>query len=229
MRYHLITAALLAALSTPAFAQDDEASGPFSFHIGVVSDYDFRGVSQTNEGPAWQAGADFVHDSGFYAGIWGSRVDFADDDKANAEIDFYIGWNGDLNETVHFDVSLLRYSYFDQSAYNYNELIVKLGVGEYLGFMLAYSNDVFNSGENGIYYAVNGSYPLPWGGLTLSGSFGHYDLEDALGDSYQDLKIGLGKSFGPMDVSLSWVHATDDIDWGDNGGSRVVLGTVWNF
>lgn len=229
MRYHLITAALLAALSTPAFAQDEEASGPFSFNIGVVSDYDFRGVSQTNEGPAWQAGADYAHDSGFYAGIWASRVDFVDGDNANAEIDFYIGWNADLNETVNFDVSLLRYAYHDQSAYNYNELIFTLGVGEYLGFTLAYSNDVFNSDETGIYYAVNGSYPLPWADLTLSGSLGHYDLDDALGDSYQDVKIGLGKSFGPMDVSLSWVHATDDIDWGDNGGSRVVLGTVWTF
>ena len=47
MRNRVLTAALLAALSAPAFAQDaaEEESGPFSFNIGVVSDYAFRGVA----------------------------------------------------------------------------------------------------------------------------------------------------------------------------------------
>ncbi|MCB1612408.1 MAG: TorF family putative porin, partial [Xanthomonadales bacterium] len=71
MRYRLITAALLAALSMPALAQDaEEESGPLAFNVGIVSDYVFRGVSQTNEGPAFQAGMDYTHDSGFHAGVW---------------------------------------------------------------------------------------------------------------------------------------------------------------
>ena len=61
----------------------------------------------------------------------------------------------------------------------------------------------------------------------MNGAIGHYDLDDAMGDSYQDLLVGLSKSFGPMTVDLNYVHATDDIDWGDNGGSRVVLSTKW--
>ncbi|MBK8068311.1 MAG: hypothetical protein IPK27_11985 [Rhodanobacteraceae bacterium] len=231
MRNRVLTAALLAALSAPAFAQDaeEEESGPFSFNIGVVSDYAFRGVSQTNEGPAFQGGIDYAHDSGFYAGVWASNVDFVDGDGANAEIDFIVGWSTEFTDTIAFDVSLLRYAYHDQSAYEYNELIFNLGVGDYLGFQLAYSNDVFNSDETGIYYQVNGSYPLPWWELTLGGSLGHYDLDDALGDSYQDYSIGLSKPFGPMTVGLQWVHATDDIDWGDNGGSRTLLTAVWEF
>ncbi len=230
MRYRLITAALLAALSMPALAQDaEEESGPLAFNIGIVSDYVFRGVSQTNEGPAFQAGADYTHDSGFHAGVWASNVDFVDGDGANAEFDFYVGWGTQISDTVSFDATLLRYAYHDQSAYNYNELLLTLGVGDYLSFLLGYSNDVFNSGENGTYIAASGTYPLPWWDLSLNGSVGHYDLDDALGDSYQDFSVGLSRPFGQMSVGLSYAHASNDIDWGDNGGSRVFLTTSWEF
>ena len=42
------------AMSTPAFAQEEEASGPVSLSggVSVVSDYRFRGISQTARDPA---------------------------------------------------------------------------------------------------------------------------------------------------------------------------------
>lgn len=230
MRNRILTAALLVALSAPAFAQDaEEASSPFSFSFGVVNDYAFRGVSQTNEGPALQGGIEFSHDTGFYGGIWASNVDFVDGDGANAEVDFYVGWNHELSDTLTFDASVLSYAYVDQNDYNYTELLLGLEVGDYLSFLLGYSNDVFNSGETGIYYQAVGTYPLPVWELTLNGSIGHYDLDDALGDSYQDYSVGVSKPLGPVTASLSYVHATDDIDWGDNGGSRAILSFVWEF
>jgi hypothetical protein len=30
-------------------------------------------------------------------------------------------------------------------------------------------------------------------------------------------------------VGLTYVYATDDIDWGDNGGARTLLTAVWEF
>ncbi len=237
----LLAATLLATLSLPALAQDEEASSPFAFSFGAVSDYAFRGVSQTNEGPAWQASAEYAHDSGFYAGVWASRVDFVPNDGANIESDWYIGFSTPINDVVSFDISILRYVYIDQErfinsdgdvvpdgAYDYNELLVSLGVGDYLSFLLGYSNDVFGSDETGIYYGVSGSYPLPWGELNLTGSAGHYDLDDALGDSYQDFSVGISKEFGPMTVGLQWVHATENL-FGRNDGSRYVLTTNWAF
>ncbi len=235
MRYRVLTAALLAVLSLPAFAQDaaeapaEEESGPLSYNIGIVSDYSFRGVSQTNEGPALQGGMDFSHDSGFHAGVWGSNVDFVDGDGANVEWDLYLGWAFNITETVALDVSVLQYLYYDQSSYEYLEMLFDLSVGDYLTFQLGYSADVFNSGETGIYYQAAGSYPLPWWDLSASASLGHYDLDDALGDSYQDFSLGLTKEFGPMSVGLNYVYATDDIDWGENGGTRMLLTTSWAF
>jgi len=228
MRFRLLTAALLAAISVPAFAQDaEEASGPFSFNLGVVSDYAFRGVSQTNEGPAVQGGIDWSHDSGLFVGTWASNVDFVDGDQANFEFDFYVGWAGNFSDTLSYKATLLTYVYSDHSAYNYTELLFGLGVGDYLGFQIGYSNDVFNSSETGIYYQATGTYPLPWGELTLNGAVGHYDLEDSNDGSYEDVLVGLSKSFGPMSVDLNYVHATDGVEWGENGGTRVLLATKW--
>jgi uncharacterized protein (TIGR02001 family) len=233
MRNRLLTAAILLALAAPAFAQDEEAveedSGPWSFNIGAVSDYAFRGVSQTNEGPALQGGVDFNHDSGFHAGAWASNVDFVDGDGANIELDLYAGWGTDINDVLSIDATLIHYFYIDQNAYEYNELLVKMGVTEYVTFLLGYSNDVFGSDETGIYYQVAGSYPLPWGDLNLTGSLGHYDLDDALGDSYNDQSVGLSHAFGPMNVTVAYVHASNDVDWGQNGGSRTTLSAVWAF
>ena len=231
MRYRLLTAAVLAALSMPALAQDaeEEESGPLAFNVGIVSDYVFRGVSQTNEGPAFQAGMDYTHESGFHAGVWASNVDFVDGDGANAEFDFYVGWGMQINDMLNFDATVLRYAYLDQSAYNYNELILTLGVGDYLSFLVGYSNDVFNSGESGTYVSASGSFPLPVWDLTLDGSVGNYDLDKALGDSYQDVSVGLSRSFGEMSAGITYAYATNDIDWGENGGSRVFLTVGWEF
>ncbi len=230
MRTRVLTAALLLALSTPGFAQEVvEEESPFSFSVGVVSDYAFRGVSQTNEGPAIQVGADYAHPSGFHIGTWASNVDFVDGDGANIEWDLYAGWGTDINDTLSFDVTFNHYFYLDQNAYEYNELLFTLGVGEYLSFLVGYSDDVFGTDETGIYYQASGTYPLPWGELSLIGSVGHYDLDDAYGDSYQDASLGLSKAFGPMTVDVSYVHASDDVDWGDNGGSRTILSAVWAF
>src|SRR3546814_17337331 len=63
-------------MSTPAFAQEEEAAGPLTLSggIAVTSDYRFRGISLSNEKVAVQPTLTVSHDSGFYAGVWGSSL-----------------------------------------------------------------------------------------------------------------------------------------------------------
>ena len=93
----------------------------------TASDYMFRGVSQSDDHPALQLGADYSFASGFYVGVWGSNVDFGD--STDAEIDTFIGWNGDVADGVNLDVMLNRYNYVNEPSdvdYAYNELIGKV-------------------------------------------------------------------------------------------------------
>ena len=55
------------------------ASAEVSGSVAVVSDYLFRGVTQTSEKPALQGGITWTHDSGFYVGGWGSSISWLSD------------------------------------------------------------------------------------------------------------------------------------------------------
>jgi uncharacterized protein (TIGR02001 family) len=99
----------LTAIPTVAVAQDS----PLSFNVGLFSDYRYRGISQTRERAAVQAGVDYALPGGFYLGGWASNIQWIKDagGKADAEIDLYGGWKGEVGSGVTLDVGLLAYQY----------------------------------------------------------------------------------------------------------------------
>lgn len=63
---------VLSAVPATAFAQEASDDGiTISGNATVVSDYRFRGFSQSNEEAAIQGGFSIGHDSGLYVGTWG--------------------------------------------------------------------------------------------------------------------------------------------------------------
>jgi len=84
----LLACAAALATATPAVSYADVA-----FNIGAVSDYRYRGISQTRTKPAVQGGVDFTSGP-FYVGAWASNIkwikDFGGD--ASVEIDVYGGY-----------------------------------------------------------------------------------------------------------------------------------------
>lgn len=89
MRKLLLATAVSAGFSLPmtALAQSAPAvpASPHTFtgNVGLVSQYIFRGLSQTNGNPAIQGGADYSHASGLYAGTWLSNISWYTDQNAN--------------------------------------------------------------------------------------------------------------------------------------------------
>jgi hypothetical protein len=80
MKKSLLALAFLAAL-TPlhsnaqtAAAPAAEPASPLAGNLAIVSDYRFRGISQSYRLPAVQGGIDYAHESGFYLGNWNSSV-----------------------------------------------------------------------------------------------------------------------------------------------------------
>jgi len=97
MNYRLrLAAALLAAgLAVPAAAQETEPPKPVtvSGSVGLVSDYRFRGVSQSDENLAVQGGFTIAHESGLYIGTWGSNLaGWGTFGGANMELDLIAGY-----------------------------------------------------------------------------------------------------------------------------------------
>lgn len=105
--------------ATPALADEADPPPEFSIigNVALVSDYRFRGLSQTSGDPAIQGAININHRSGFYVGVWSSSLDFSDTFPAldpvygNQEVDVYAGWTGGLGGGVTADVGVLMYVY----------------------------------------------------------------------------------------------------------------------
>ena len=89
----------------------------------VVSDYDFRGVTQTANDPAVQVGATYAFDSGLYVGGWGSNIKFGAGDP-KLELDWSAGYTvGDAKEGFAYDLGAVYYTYQKSgSDFNYGEV-----------------------------------------------------------------------------------------------------------
>ena len=108
------------ALSGAAFAQTKapEPDYTLSYNIGVVTDYRYRGISQSARKPALQGGIDFASKSGFYVGTWASTITWIKDStaapfssKGPVEVDIYGGYKGSISDTFSYDVGALQYWY----------------------------------------------------------------------------------------------------------------------
>ncbi len=121
------------AMATPAMAQDatDAPSGPITVSGGVdlVSDYRFRGISLSNEKVEVQPTITLTHESGFYAGVWGSGLPKTDE-YGKVEVDLYAGWGGEVAPGTSVDIGATYYWYPDgKDAFgpvDYVEIIGKL-------------------------------------------------------------------------------------------------------
>ncbi len=88
--------------------------------ISGVSDYRFRGVSQSDRNPAVQGSIEVSHSSGLYAGVWGSSI--ARYAGTNVELDLYAGWRGTSSGGLGLDLGVNGYVYPGGHSANYVEL-----------------------------------------------------------------------------------------------------------
>src|SRR5207237_9595771 len=88
-----LSLSVAAALLAPGLAAAQASTpSPLTGNATLITDYRFRGISQTLGKPAFQGGFDYAHASGFYLGNWNSNVsEAAGYPGGNLEMDFYGG------------------------------------------------------------------------------------------------------------------------------------------
>lgn len=222
MRKSLLLTAVLGALTVSSVSYAEEApvaapaepASPWTVttNIGFVSDYYFRGVTQSWHKPAVQGGFDVAHSSGFYAGVWGSNISPNTYPDASAEIDLYGGYNGTISavEGLGYTAGLYGYFYPGGSWKKYNYLGVpdqtpqggrwdtyeanvglsykwlsakaSFTLGDWFGAEKKTGWDGGTSGTS--YIELNAAYPLPIWGLTLVGHVGHLNVAGKLNKGY---------------------------------------------
>ncbi len=178
---------LLTMISLPSYSD-------VSANVSFASDYIWRGMTQS-DGPAIQGGFDFAAESGFYAGLWGSNVNF--NDGAGSELDYYFGYGFEA-ENIGVDIGYLAYDYpKNETGLDFEEIYLGLSIGD-LGLLFA-------MGQDGAPDYTEVSYGI--GAVSLS--YGQYD------DYGDNLGISYGFECGSYDCALTYSDFSDDGYGGD--------------
>ena len=209
----------LAALATPAFAQDaapaEEASSDVTITGGVtaVSDYRFRGVSLSGEDATVQGTVTVAHSSGFYVGVWGSGLT-SGTAYGSSEIDVYAGWGGKV-AGLTFDANVTQYTYPDQNGsapVDYIEVLssiskdfgpvnAKLGVG----FVPKQSG----YGDFSAFYVYNDyAVAIPSTPFKLKAHIGYNKSDFNFDTSAFDYSVGVDTTWKALTLGVSYVNTT---------------------
>jgi len=222
-------AVLMAA--TPAFA-DDTAPPPdlaVTGSVSLVSDYRFRGVSQSNEDAALQGTATLTHKSGLYAGVWSSNLaGWGTFGGPNLELDIFAGYKHPIGGGA-IDVGVTWYTYpggADNTDFfePYAKLSGTVGPLNLLaGAAYApkqealgnFSNTPQSRGQSqdNIYLWGDAAVGIPSTGLTAKAHIGYSDGNPGLGPngtsvaptgSYWDWLLGVDYVRGPVTFGVAY-------------------------
>jgi uncharacterized protein (TIGR02001 family) len=206
MSYRQIAVAVAVACCAAAGAQGAETAAPTSSwtgHVDLVSRYVLRGITTTygpaaalgnagadapeSDKPALQWGADWTDPSGFYAGYFGSMINYSYkrlgqsysdrgivDFQSNKSVenDLYGGYAGKAGE-FGYNVGMTGYVYINGSHSNALETKLNLSYGDFTAGAQTLLQDVVWGNKGDTYWTLNYVKPIAYD-LTLTTSLGFY-------------------------------------------------------
>ena len=159
-----------------------------SANVSFTTDYIWRGMTPS-DGPAVQGGFDYEADSGFYAGFWGSNVNF--NNGNGQELDYYAGYGFSLGD-VGVDVGYITYDYPDSDPdLKFEEI--------YLGFSIGDLGLTYASGQDEAPDYIEVSYGIG----PVSISYGDYD------EYGENTLISYGFACGSYECGISLYDFSD--------------------
>ena len=238
MNKKTLSLAALTLVSGAVFAQAAPET-TLTFNAGVVTDYRYRGITQSRNEAAVQGGVDYAHKSGFYVGAWASTIKWiADysysggtktgtDISGNLELDVYGGYKFDLSKDVAMDVGVLRYQYVGntlemtggtaRSNYgdaNTNEIYTAITMGPITAKYSYSLSDLFGyiDSKGSGYFDLSANFEVipTW---TVTPHFGRQTVTAArYNASYNDMALTVTKDLGKgLSASLGYYGTTAEI------------------
>jgi len=229
--------AMTSVAQTATLAKEPEPDWTVTGNATLISDYRFRGFTQTNYGPAFQGGFDVAHKSGFYLGNWNSNVAQALYNGASLETDLYGGYKGELMKDLGYDVGVIHYMYAKSgkdkvyspgTKVDNTEIYGGLTYGPFSGKLFYVTGDYFKTAalagkpyktDKSTYLDLN--YSQEFSGITLGAHYGLLTLRNAkfyttagdagptpLSKTVGDYKLSAGMDVGGGYIGTLAVYGT---------------------
>ena len=229
----LLVSAAAALPAGTASAQAAASEWSISGNAGLFSDYRFRGMTQTDYGPAFQGGVDLSHASGLYAGNWNSNVEQRLYNGASLEMDFCGGYKGAV-DGFGCDVGLIYYYYPKSAAAGTTKIDnTEIYVGSCFGPLAAKyyhaTSDLFGipGTKNSYYLDVGASYDLG-GGFGVNAHVGYHKVKGLPAgsiDENTDYRLGATKDVSDWVFGLAVIGNSDkDFAFTANSGGTEAAG-----
>ena len=227
---------LLAASDAALGAEADPA--PWSGSVTVVSDYRFRGVSQSWREPALQGNVQYQHRSGWYGGVWASQVSDNVFPGSHFEVDYYAGYERAIANGIGYDVGLIRYTHPGARAeqepgspaerFDGNVAYVDLS---WRGFGVRYWYGLHGGARGSRYIEAYADFELG-SGWTFGLHAGKQTVRDDPALDYNDWRVSIAREIEKWTFGLAWSDTDADRELysaADSSGTRVkqLAGPAW--
>ena len=240
MKKTILAAATLLSLcsvSAPALAADLGGGLSASGGATLVSDYRFRGISQTDKRFAVQGTFTLSHSSGFYATVWGSSIDDYVYNGSDQEIDLIAGYKKTFGSTT-VDGGVLYYYYPGSGGINSDFFEPYISVAQAFGPVTAKATanyapkqSALNIGfgkEDSLYLAGDLSFAVPKTSLSLTGHLGHTFGPSylSIGKGYTDWNIGASYAIKNFTLGIQYVDTSKHNQFVVGGRDEAKSGVV---
>jgi uncharacterized protein (TIGR02001 family) len=222
------------ALAAPAFAggmkdMPEPRRCTFSANAALTTDYVFRGFSQSGQGPAVQGGFDATCGM-FYAGVWGSSIDFGTANATNSaaaslELDAYAGVKFTTGK-IAWDAGIIYYTYPNHASSTFIGGSRELN---YVEFKLGASAEIWKGGTLGGTVYFSPDYAFETGNVyTLEGSFSQVLPYQIMGRITPTFSALIGYQKGGSDYKSFGVANGDSNYTYWNAGLTFALDKNWS-
>jgi uncharacterized protein (TIGR02001 family) len=193
-----LTGAAFAATAWAGTAQAEEKRElGYSFNVALTSDYVFRGFTQTAGTATGQAGFDITWGK-FYAGIWGSGLDFGRDANGGAatargELDLYAGFKPEWNK-ITFDFGVIYYAYPGARDNRGSTLLDR--EADYWELKAGSSREIWKGGTLGGTFFYSPDYTNSTGRVITSETTFTQEIDHKVGGWTPTLSVLVGNQYG---------------------------------
>ena len=230
--------------------QQQSSEGGLSGSLAVLSQYIYRGGIE-NDQPTLQAGLEYEHTSGLYAGYWASTLNYdaADVSKDHGvEHDFYMGYAGTLSPDFSYRSHIVTYLYNDGgSVYSEDRTERRSTTGAEFVNSLSYKDfdvgvtvalvDVSYANAGDTYLSLAHHYALPQH-FQFNSSIGasiYRQHDDAIlttekNFTINEVRLGLSRPFAETGIEMSadYIYGVHN-RMGEDLEDHLVLGLTYNF